>query len=46
MESKEVDGTIEMSSIQNYDFMTPVEDIIIPKEVIAEAEQVDETEMD
>ena len=46
MDSQEVDGTIEMSSIQNYDFMTPVEDIIIPEEAIAEATQVDETEMD
>ena len=46
MDSQEVDDTVEMSSIQNYDFMTPVEDIIIPEEVIAEATQVDEAEMD
>lgn len=35
-----------MSSIQSYDFMTPVEDIIIPEEAIAEATQVDEAQMD
>ena len=34
MESKEVDGTIEMSSVQSYDFTTPIDEIIIPEEAI------------
>lgn len=46
MDSQEIEGTVEMSSIQNYDFITPVEDTIIPEEAIAEAEQVDEAQMD
>ena len=46
MDSQDVEGTIETTATQSYDFTTPVDDIIIPNEVIAEATQVDESQMD
>ena len=46
MDSKDVEGTIETTATQNYDFTTTVDDIIIPEEVIAEATQADWAELD
>jgi len=46
MDSEDVEGTIETTATQSYDFTTPVDDIIIPEEVIAEARQADLLELD
>lgn len=46
MDSKDVEGTIETTATQSYDFTTPVDDIIIPEEVIAEATQGDLAQLD
>ena len=46
MDSQDVEGTIKTTATQNYDFTTPVDPIIIPEEVIAEATQSDLAELD
>ena len=46
MDSQDVEGTIETTATQSYDFTTPVDPIIIPEEVIAEARQADLLELD
>ena len=46
MDSEDVEGTIETTATQSYDFTTPVDPIIIPEEVITEAKQADLLELD
>ena len=46
MDSQDVEGMIKTTATQSYDFTAPVNDIIIPEEVIAEATQADLAELD